>query len=602
MKNFFPPQDKNVTYYQLNRGDDSGTMWASMNLDLQSNLGTMRVSPRMKINASATDDADLGLPVAFKYFGGEYYAICNAKLFKTSESGLASPNSAFAESTETGALTNYTTNSDLELFDDRLWSISSNTLASLNSAGGTWTSRDTVGGVGEQPLVAFSNVPGGRLYYRGATSEIWSIDAANTPTEPGTDYAIDLGDYIPTCMRATSDSIWIGVDANTGGTDLDQGLVLQWDGISPQLTNIFEVKSAGKIQAMVILNDVPHVMDSNGILSKFTGYTFEEVGRLPFTFIAPGTSFLRKNCLVATKNNTILALAYNTSLPVQNSGTAYYYENAPSGVWEWSEQFGFVHKYSLGYTTRTSSTITDFGQNQIVSAGALLDATPYLNGAASSNGSLLVGATVYTNASSTLAGIWFDDMNNTLQKKGYFVTSWYSSEEIQDKWDRLWTTYRRFLASTDSIVMKYRLDEEDPTYATITWVNTTSFTTTTNISAYVPTATGFVNGIGGEVEVLQGTGSGTCVHITNVSESGGTYTVTVDTAVTGVTTGTAKARFQKWIKLNPAVAQDQVKSYSQYAIGGSNTRIQFKGCMTFTGDDEFHKMAIVSNPDISIAP
>ena len=188
-----------------------------------------------------------------------------------------------------------------------------------------------------------------------------------------------------------------------------------------------------------------------------------------------------------------------------------------------------------------------------------------------------------------------------IQKKGYFVTSWFNSLEIQDKWERLWVVYRRFLDSGDSIVFKYRLYEEDPTYINITWTSTTTFTTTTNVTAYGPTATGFNGTVGGEVEFTQGTGSAACVHITNISEAGGTYTVTVDTAVTGVTTGTGKARLQKWIRLNPVAAQDQIKSFSQMQVGASNTRIQIKGCLTFTGAGEFTKAVLVSNSDIKIS-
>jgi len=92
---------------------------------------------------------------------------------------------------------------------------------------------------------------------------------------------------------------------------------------------------------------------------------------------------------------------------------------------------------------------------------------------------------------------------------------------------------------------------------------------------------------------LQGTGSGACVHITNISEDGGTYTVTIDNLITGVT-GTAKARFQKWIKLFPEIS-GQSNSFEQLAIGSSNTQIQIKGVLEFTGDNEFHKLAIFSN-------
>lgn len=598
MINIYPSQER--PYSQINRGDSIGGFWATQNIDLQSNLGVMRVAPRLKVNTGTADDADLGLPIAIKWFDGEYYAICNAKMFKTSAGGVAVPNSAFVESTETGTLTNFSTRSDIEIFDDRLWAISDNTLASLNQTGGTWTSRDTVGGAGEKPLTFFANVAGGRLYYIGATNEIWSIDAANTPAEAGSDYAIDLVDYRPTCMKSTSDSIWIGTDGASENIDAE-GQVLQWDGISAQITKSYTVRGAMKIHAIAILNDMPYVLDSNGILSRFSGYSFEEVGRLPFQFMRPGTTYSRKNCMIATKNNTILFLVHNRSLNTVAGSDYYYYENAASGLWEWSEQFGVVHKYSIGYTPNSATTITDWGQNIITSAGVLFDATPYLIGGSTVNGSLLVGATYYTNATTSSSAILYDDANDTIQKKGYFVTTWFDSIEIQDKWERLWVVYKKLLAATDSIVFKYRVDEVDPVVADITWVNTTSFTTTTNISGYGPTATGFNGTQGGEVEILQGVGGGMCAHITNVSENAGTYTVTVDETATGATTTTAKARFQKWIKLNPAVAVDQIKRYSQYAIGEASPSIQIKCCMTFTGPDEFIKLGLVSNEDITLS-
>lgn len=156
--------------------------------------------------------------------------------------------------------------------------------------------------------------------------------------------------------------------------------------------------------------------------------------------------------------------------------------------------------------------------------------------------------------------------------------------------------YKRFKSSSSSIVAKYRCFEEDPVQATITWVNTTSFTTTTDVSAYW-------NGTdtGGEVEVLNGTGAGNCAHITSIVNNAGTYTVTLDTTITGVATGTAVARFQKWIKLFPT-ATGQVKQYTQMAMNANDVRVQIKLCFTFYGDDEFLKMALFSNEDIKITP
>jgi len=597
MINNFPAKDKEYTYFQLNRGDDTGSIWSSMALDFQSNLGTMRVSPRLRISTSTTDDAQLGLPIAFMASEGWAWAVCGTVIFYNQNTGI---NATWTQDASTGTPTDCTSDSDLEVFNERLWATSNDALLSKTTNGGDWTERDVLSTTSEHPMAFFANVPGGRLYYVSTDDEIWSIDTADViADDPGVeDYCIELPGAEISCVDATTSSIWVGTDQQEEDSTEDT-LIYQWDGISNQATNTFTIKGAQKIMAIRILNDVPYCMDDNGILSKFTGYSFEEVGRLPFTTIKPERDYMCKNGMMVTQDNTIQIVI--DSQNVDNGQSIY--ENIPSGVWEWSEQFGFVHKYSFTYNTNAApSTITDWGQNRISSAGAIYNAAHVDQGVASANGQILVGATYFTNASSTSSAIFFDDTTNAIQKKGYFVTTWFESREIQDKWERAWLSYRRLLNSTDTIVLKYRLYEEDPVYANITWVNTTSFTTTTDVSAYGPTATGFNQTQGGEVEILCGVGGGLCAHITNISESGGTYTVTIDEVATGATTTTARARFQKWIKLNPAKPIDQVESYSQAQIGQANNRIQFKGCMTFAGDDEFFKLSIVSNSDITISP
>ncbi len=591
MKNYLPEQNKN--YLQTNRSDDKGSLWSTMGLDFQSNFNTMRVAPRLKVNTSTADDAQLGLPVAFSNFDFTFFAICGGSVFKNGSTVGA----AFTEDASTGAVTTYDSGSDLTVFDARLWSTAAAKLYSKvtnGTGGGTWTERATFSG-NFHPLVNFTKF--NRLYYPGSAEAVYSIDTANVAASSG-DYTLTLGaGAVITCMKATSTSIWIGVSSLINSPGSPPAYILEWDGISAQATNKYLLKSP-YICSIVIDRNIPYVMDGNGVLNKYTGYSFDEISRLPFTTTPPHSGFIHRNGLVTTKNNTILALVNNycgTDPAVLSVATTY--ENLSAGVWEYSDTFGFTHRYSFTYNPSDNSTITDYGQSRIYAPGAIFQAKD--EGQTISNGSLLLGATYYTSATVTTSSIFFDDSNNTVQKKGYFVTTWFNSNEIEDKWTRLWVTYRRLLASTDSLVFKYRIQEEDPIYATITWVNTTSFTTTTDITAYGPTATGFNGTIGGEVEVLQGTGSGACIHITNIVNNAGTYTVTIDDAVTGVTTGTAKARFQKWIKLLPEIT-GQVKSWEQMAIAVNNVRIQVKGCLTFTGDGEFFKFALFSNEDIKI--
>ena len=590
MINNFPAKNQGYTYLQTNRSDDLGSLWSTLNLDFQSNLGTMRVAPRLKKNTNTTDQANLGEPVAFKYFG-VFHVIAGGRIFV----GGTSANDVFTPDTATNSQTSYSALSDLQIFNGILFSTTNTEIWSLDGAGGTWTRRGGAAPLGSSSHMMTYFKKFNRLYVIGDGTKIYSLDTAYSLATTG-DYSLNLNSpnqqEVSICMKATSDSIWIG--AGNYLNETGRGKIYQWDGISAQVTNEY-ILDANACMAILIHNDIPYAFDSNGALLKFNGSSFEEIGRLPNNNLVNvnyvvNTSFIHPNGLLATKNNTILALVRNRN----NDSTSSIPENLPSGVWEWSSDFGFTHKHSISYNPVASSTITDYGQNRVALTGALS------NGDALSSptgtGTILVGVNYYTDATNIVSGIFVDDSENTIQKKGYFVTTWFNSQQIEDKWARIWTVYRRFLASNDSIVLKYRLYEEEPIEATITWTSTTTFTTTTDVTAYSPTATGFNGTSGGEVEIIRGTGGASCAHITSIVNNAGTYTVTLDTIITGVT-GTATARFQKWIKLLPEIT-GQVKSWEQMAIGMNNTRIQIKGCLTFTGDDEFQKFALVSNEDI----
>lgn len=718
MKNFFPPQNQSYTYLQTNRSDDLGSLWSSFNLDFQTNLGTMRLAQKLVTNTTSSDDADLGLPVAFEFFYNNWWAICGTRIFKNSTGELTS---AFTENTagfsvgyadsqfdvtnpagttfrytwdgtgsdplitaltfpigasvwiantnmatanefptspatvtgsganyfeitnasgtvesnktlsSNGILavfggtlgTNFNFNSDLKLFDDQLWATTGDQLYSKSnndaspSAQNSWELRDDLFSVTVDPsapsiLCYFEKT--NRLYYKSSANEVSSIGTDYVVARSG-DYYISLGTTIGyiSSLVATSQYIWIGTNRkNTASSPSDSGLfgsVVQWDGFSAGTTNEYELNAAG-VLAMTVYDDIPYVIDSEGRILKYTGTAFQEIARLPVNRIllknatrnptsSDSTSgrFVHFNGFTSTKNNTLQVLINNLNEDATDSTS----ENIQSGIWELDlTTNNFTHRYSATLKPRSSSTVTDFGQNRVVNVGAIKQNT-LMSDSTDGRSTLVAGFTYYTDASSTKSGIFIDSpaspsTDNEGQKRGYFVTTFFNSQEIQDKWSRLWVTFRRFLNSTDKIVFKYRLNEEDPIVATITWTSTTTFTTTTNVSAYGPTATGFNGTTGGEVEVLQGTGSGSCTHISSIINNGGTYTVTLDNPVTGVT-GTAKARFQKWIKMFPEI-NGQVLSYGQMPIGDSNTRIQIKGVLEFTGDDEFHKFVLTSNEDI----
>ena len=604
MINQIPTPNTQYTYYQANTGDSSqsGNIWSSMNIDLETNKGVLRLGSRLIANTTRLTEANMtDIPISFTTFDGEIWAIAGGRIWSTAD---PFPSDGFSENTDAGSKTNYDDeDSDLDVFDGKLWASNADGWYTKTSKTSGWTQTTDTPTAGITHYFRRTD----RLYIVQLSDIINSIDGAGAYST--TDFAISLTqatDNEITCLASNTDSIWIG--AHNKKQTNRRASIFRWDGVSPQVSEIYRLK-ASRVLAMAVLDDIPYCIDNLGILSKFTGSSFEEVAKLP---IANGSGvndfslenyMVQRNGMIVTENGTIQILARNI---LENSVDSTP-ENFPSGVWEYSKDFGLYHKHGITYTPRDTTTITDYGQNRLFAVGALA-IMDVADDTSSRNGRIIAGCE-YNTASSFLTdtprnyGIFYDDYTNTCEKKGYFVTTWFQSTEIQDKWERLWIVYRQLLNSTDSIVCKYRLIEVSPVISAITWVNTTSFTTTVDITAYSPTALGFDGVIGGEVEFIQGVGSGACVHITNISEAGGTYTVTIDTPVTGATTTTAIARFQKWIKLNPSdSATGTVVPFQQMAIGASNPSIQLKVCMTFNGtNQELLKLALVSNEDITIS-
>lgn len=567
-------------WFQSNVSNVLGNLWSTFNVDLTSNIGALRVSPRLRTSTSSATTSNFGLPYSFAYADLAIWAICGGRVFKNFN-GIK--NAAFVEDASTGAVTTYTADSDLAVFNSRLWSKAATKLYSkaLNNLGtGAWTERDTVVDAQNGGLEHFLKL--NRLYYTDDKTKVRSIDTSDVVATSG-DYTITLTGFYIQAIKATSDSIWItAYRLPSLGEPVGDAYVFRWDGISSQASEVYRIPSRNVV-AMAVDKDTLHIMDANGYLRVFNGTGFSELARLPYGDKPAGFFYVRRNGMAFTKKGTLLINVQGRNADTSSSTN----ENLPSGIWEYSKETGFVHRYGFSYMTGASDTQTDNAQFSVSNTGAIGIFDGVANSTSGSDGTFLAGATVFTDASSTAHVMAFDNTLDTIKKAGYFVTTWLESANIEDTWKNLWVVYRRLLDSSDTIVAKYRLTEETPVTATITWVDTTHFTTTTNVSSYANSVTAEA---GGEVEILQGTGGGTCRHITGVSNNAGTYTVTLDSAVTGVTTGTAKARFQNWVKL--PVITGQENGYTSLSIEKNSTRIQFKVYAEFTGEDEIHKLEV----------
>lgn len=167
--------------------------------------------------------------------------------------------------------------------------------------------------------------------------------------------------------------------------------------------------------------------------------------------------------------------------------------------------------------------------------------------------------------------------------RGYFVTPKMQSEQITDKGQRVYVKYRT-LKTDDSIVVKVKdkdlvglpVSTPQATASTVNqcaWTSTTVFTSTANLS---DAKTAYDAGYELECEVVAGAAAGTLTKISSITESGGTYTVTLASAPDGA----AASRYcdvviENWRVLGTITSAD-VDGYKPFNIDSTAPWFKFK--------------------------
>jgi hypothetical protein len=599
----FPAQPG--AFKQLGYTDVLGNIWSSQDLDLTENVGRIRLAPRGMIVTKSDDDdvTDMTTPVAFRMYRhsntDRIWAIAGKMMYNAGDTSDVFITDATSNSPAVGD------GSDMELFNGALYVIGTSEIRKFD---GTWTEIGSNIGTSTTSCCVF----GGRLYYSNSTSKISSISLADVNSNPsGTpntvDFTLQLADNgaggstvnTITCIRASSTRIWIATIDKTGiqHSAGRQGKVMEWDGASNQVQKIYYLDSIGAL-SMIIKDDIPYIVDANGKLQKFNGSGFTTVAELP----VPTSVYLRNptnsvtqqfihNRGMIIRNDRILMLINNRVDDAENT----ILENLPSGVWEYDETIGLYHKYSISqWQYDVTTTQTDYFQNRIADIGALFNAKS-TSDSSDLNGDILMGVQYFLNGddatdggttSDRLYGIFINDTQNLIGKVGYFVTTKIDSQNVTEVWQRCYAIYKNLLNESDRIVIKYRVKEVDPIEVRVSWTSETVLTSTEDLSTIQ---------IGDEVEITQGTGGGQIEHITAISEESGTYTVTLENAVTGAT-GDSRARFQKWKKIKTIT--NHATNFDFAEIGGAGAPwIQLKCVMYFTGVGELNYLQLIHKPD-----
>lgn len=586
------PQKDTKKFSQPNYGDTQGNLWGTFGVDLTKNTGRVRVT-RCESVYSGDDDNGISTPKAFAFYdfdgtGTVFVAYANKILV-----GGASPiDTSWAVDTNTD--TPVSNNGDMVVYNGRLYASEDDKLKVLNVLTSDWEDVTTLTTGGLHQLCVYE----GRLYFVD-DNQILSIDTTNTVST--TSYTLDLsvlasGGHI-SWVEAGSNRIWIGITKNDGS----RGTIYEWDGVTENTPSKPYYLEAQGSAGCAIWNDIPYVMDVEGRLLAFNGSNFQEVARLPImqyynVDVGYTTTSGNKICHfngIQYINDAILINVGNET----SGGTQGTLENYPSGIYEYTKENGLTHKYSPSLTVINSSTL-DYGQNNILTPGAIFDASVTETTKTNNYSSVMFGYNGYdSTGGNDMSYINVDIIQDRPtdpdhKRLGYIITPFLESTKITDVWQKIYIKYRKFLDTTAKIIVKYRTTKDIPTVIdSIVWDSSTAFTDTdVRIANY---------NVGDEVEVLTGNGGGAMAKITDITLVGADYTVTLDTAIIGVSASDVSTiRLQHWREL-PTI-EDMNSQFKELSIPNYNkdTEIQSKIILNWTNlENELREIIVVNETE-----
>lgn len=197
----------------------------------------------------------------------------------------------------------------------------------------------------------------------------------------------------------------------------------------------------------------------------------------------------------------------------------------------------------------------------------------------------------------TIHGAQLNDFNSTAQYNhinllvpdfdniGYAVTSKIESSQVTDTVQKIFIKYRP-LKTNDSIIVKIKT--KDILGLPITtpqgrvsdvnqciWSSASVFYTS-NGATFADAKTAFDAGEDIECEVIAGAGAGSMVKVTNITESSGVYTVTLEEDVTGASASRyCDVKLENWSVLG-TITSDDANGFKEFAIGKNCPWYKFK--------------------------
>jgi len=594
------PNPENPIMRQTNRSSILGDLEESFNLNLTTDLGKIKTAKCL----TSTSEDGLGTtdglggalgqpPYAFSLLNNTNITFSSGQRQFT---GGNSPSDSFSLIAGSGVQTSTMARDDMKYFNGLLW-VTTGASGIVNRYNGTsWTSTASLNG-GSHLFATHDKY----LYFTDENYKIKRIDTSNVVATTTGTMNFNMPGFVISFIKSDGNDLWIGminISASGGG----KTYVFKWDGQTQDIWQAQYLIEARGIFSGVIVDGVPHILDTNGRMLAFNGGTFIELARFPLpdgqTFIG---QFSEQQDLRAVHPNGMAYDSVNEEILINissiKSGDTYpTWFDFPSGVWSYKKESGLTHKLSPSIQPIADSgetNLDDYGQYNVRIAGAI----DVLKNATSSSekGRIVFGATIQSESATTdttsVSGLFTDDTAKTSQSLGFFTTNQIFSNRIADTWQKIYVMYRNFLTSTDKCVVKYKTEESTPTKCDITWTDLDRFTTTTDLSAYEK---------GDDIQLIQGFQSGRNLIIESISENAGTYTVIVDEDLPSNTVDKSSvARIDKWI-LAGTITNEDNKQYKALTLPTKNISpwVQFKVVMRFTGDNELYRLRVINKTNI----
>ena len=534
------PNPEARIWKQTNSGETpwDANLVGTFNADLSRKPGKVLPSSRMKQVFNVADNSNFSTPFSFLYFAEFYWAFCR-RVFKTS--GAGSLITSWVQDTSTGVPSPSDVQSDAVIFDNGIVvSKIGNQLARYVEPGG-WSSPWTSFSATSTPISAISTNPmetiniGSPVLCIGDNNILTTITGSGSYTVTPR-LTLDLGQRIK-WIRAGTSQAYIGTHPRrTSG----KGIIYIWDGGSTQPTRSIVLNSRGASTA-VVHDDILYIVTMEGEIQRLDGSGFTTVAKFPifesnymplnFDSQQSNNSFIHQRGSAVRKGK----LLFNIQGGVHRDDGKYIPHNH-SGIWEYDPATGSLsHKH--GFSTNKTGD-ADYGQP--FAAESTLNYPGALFTGADRDGTLLAGfgyATQSSKFTGASTALFIDDIEGTQSNLARLTFPQAFAKEISGFHNRIVVKYQPMKAGQE-IVLKYRTTEKDPIGAVITWVSATEFTSTTDLSDVE---------VGDEVFVLQSKGGGDSAQVATISETGGTYTVTLNRSIIGVVAAeTTRVAFQNW--------------------------------------------------------